>query len=194
MFPVTLFCYRVGSKKIGEYVKRFIVLMLSLILVGCVEKDSSERDHSSDDGADWDGSTEEPWGGGGSDHETGAEAPSSAECTEPPVIIHDELPVQPYNVDVQILAYVFMADACEVGIMTVDLFYRQETATDWNKVTMTPGEEEDVWQAMIGADSLASAKIYYYLRAVDNAGQESILPEDADSSLLQAFSFGVSTG
>ena len=121
----------VWVQNFGGHVKRFFVLMLALTLVGCFEKDSSERDDSSDDGADWDGSTEEPWGGGGSDHETGAEAPSSAECTEPPVIIHDELDhAQPSNVDVQILAYVFMDDACEVGIMTVDLFYRQETATD----------------------------------------------------------------
>ena len=77
--------------------------------------------------------------------------------------------------------------------MTVDLHYRQETATDWNKVTMTRGQEEGEWRGLISADALSSAKIYYYIRAVDKAGQEQIDPEDADTALLKAYFFGVST-
>ena len=139
------------------------------------------------------------WSGCGEDKVssvvTGAEENPLDECTAPPVIGHEEIDdAQPSNADVQILAYVYADEGCEVEIMTVDLFYRQETATDWNKVTMTRGQEEDEWRGMIGADALSSAKIYYYLRAVDKAGQESVLPEDADSALLKAFSFGVSTG
>jgi len=139
------------------------------------------------------------WAGCGDDKVasvvTGSEENALDECIDPPIIAHDEIDdAQPSDADVQILAYVFADDGCEVDIMTVDLLYRQETATDWNKVTMTRGQEEDEWRGMIGADALNSAKIYYYLRAVDKAGQESMLPEDADSSLLQAFSFGVSTG
>ena len=116
------------------------------------------------------------------------------ECTAPPMIDHDEISeAQPSNADVQIVAYVYADDGCEVDIMTVDLHYRQETATDWNKVTMTPGQEEDEWQGLIRADALSSAKIYYYIRAVDKAGQEQIQPEDADTALLKAYFFGVST-
>lgn len=125
---------------------------------------------------------------------TGAEENPLDECTAPPVIAHDEIDNgQPADADVQILAYVFADDGCEVEIMTVDLMYRQETASSWNKVTMTRGQEIDEWRGMIGSDSLTSAKIYYYLRAVDKAGQESFLPDDAEASLSNAFSFGVST-
>ena len=116
------------------------------------------------------------------------------ECTDPPLIDHDEISsAQPSNADVQIVAYVYADDGCEVDIMTVDLHYRQETATDWNKVTMTRGQEEDEWRGLITADALSSAKIYYYIRAVDKAGQEQIDPEDADTALLKAYFFGVST-
>ena len=116
------------------------------------------------------------------------------ECTDPPLIDHDEISTaQPKNADVQIVAYVYADDGCEVDIMTVDLHYRQETATDWNKVTMTRGQEEDEWRGLISADALSSAKIYYYIRAVDKAGQEQVDPEDADTALLKAYFFGVST-
>ena len=122
---------------------------------------------------------------------TGAEENPLDECTAPPEIAHDEIDdAQPSDADVQILAYVYADDGCEVEIMTVDLLYRPETATDYNKVTMTRGQSADEWRGMIGSDALNSAKIYYYLRAVDKAGQESFLPEDAD--LLNEFSFGVS--
>ena len=125
---------------------------------------------------------------------TGGEENALDECTAPPMIDHDEIgEAQPSNADVQILAYVYADDGCEVDIMTVDLHYRQETATEWNKVTMTRGQEPDQWRGMIGAESLSSAKIYYYIRAVDKAGQEQVDPEDADTSLLKAYYFGVST-
>ncbi len=124
----------------------------------------------------------------------GEEENALDECTDPPLIDHDEISeAQPSNADVQIIAYVYADDGCEVDIMTVDLHYRQETATDWNKITMTRGQEEDEWRGLISADALSSAKIYYYIRAVDKAGQEQIDPEDADTALLKAYYFGVST-
>ena len=125
---------------------------------------------------------------------TGAEENPLDECTSPPLIDHDEIDeAQPSNADVQILAYVYADEGCEVDIMTVDLHYRQETATEWNKVTMTRGQEPEQWRGMISADALSSAKIYYYIRAVDKAGQEQVDPEDADTALLKAYYFGVST-
>jgi hypothetical protein len=125
---------------------------------------------------------------------TGSEENALDECTDPPIIDHDEIDdAQQSNADVQILAYVYTDDGCEVEIMTVELHYRQETATEWNKITMTRGQEADEWKANILAQELNSAKIFYYLRAVDKAGQVSILPEDADTSLMRAFYFGVST-
>lgn len=124
---------------------------------------------------------------------TGGEENALDECTAPPVVDHDEIDQQTSNADVQILAYVYADGGCEVDIMTVDLHYRQETATEYNKITMTRGQEPDQWRGMIGADSLTSANIFYYIRAVDKAGQERVEPEDADSSLLKAYSFGVST-
>jgi len=125
---------------------------------------------------------------------TGAEENPLDECTSPPLIDHDEIDeAQGSNADVQILAYVYTDEGCEVDIMTVDLHYRQETAVEWNKVTMTRGQEEDQWRGMISADALSSAKIYYYIRAVDKAGQEQVDPEDADTAILKAYYFGVST-
>jgi len=125
---------------------------------------------------------------------TGGEENALDECTDPPVVDHDEISgSQPSNADVQILAYVYADGGCEVDIMTVDLHYRQETATEYNKVTMTRGQEPDQWRGMIGAESLTSAKIYYYIRAVDKAGQERVEPEDADTNLQKPYFFGVST-
>ena len=41
------------------------------------------------------------------------------ECTAPPLIDHDEISeAQPSNADVQIIAYVYADDGCEVDIMT----------------------------------------------------------------------------
>ena len=124
----------------------------------------------------------------------GAEENALDECTSPPLIDHDEIDdAQPSDADVQIIAYVYADEGCEVDIMTVDLHYRQETATEWNKITMTPGQETDEWRGRISAEELSSAKIYYYIRAIDKAGQEQIDPEDADTALLKAYYFGVST-
>ena len=125
----------------------------------------------------------------------GGEENALDECSAPPLIDHDEIDdAQPSNADVQIIAYVYADDGCEVDIMTVDLHYRQETATEWNKITMIPGQETDEWRGRISAEELNSAKIYYYIRAIDKAGQEQIDPEDADTALLKAYYFGVSTG
>ena len=124
----------------------------------------------------------------------GGEENALDECSAPPLIDHDEIDdAQPSNADVQIIAYVYADDGCEVDIMTVDLHYRQETATEWNKITMIPGQETDEWRGRISAEELNSAKIYYYIRAIDKAGQEQIDPEDADTALLKAYYFGVST-
>ncbi len=124
----------------------------------------------------------------------GGEENALDECTSPPLIDHDEIDdAQPSNADVQIIAYVYADEGCEVDIMTVDLHYRQETATEWNKITMIPGQETDEWRGRISAEELNSAKIYYYIRAIDKAGQEQVEPEGADTALLKAYYFGVST-
>ena len=125
---------------------------------------------------------------------TGGEENSLDECTSPPLIDHDEIDTaQSSDADVQILAYVYADEGCEVDIMTVDLHYRQETATEWNKITMTRGQEPEQWKGIIGSSALTAAKIYYYIRAVDKAGQEQVDPEDADDGLLNAYFFGVET-
>ena len=136
------------------------------------------------------GTPSDPFSGGNDNSDDQQRAP----CTSPPFIEHDELDsAQPSNADVLIVAYVFTGDRCEADVELVDLHYRQETATEWSIVTMTRGQELNEWRGVIPTSDLNSAKIYYYIRAVDNLGQEQIDPDNADTSLLSAYYFGVST-
>ena len=179
--------------------KMYWFMLMALFSIGCWNTPEDDDDDDWGEGAGWRNDTgngahhSDPFGDGESDG-SGDQTEPIDECTSPPLIDHDEIDsAQPSNADVQIIAYVYPANGCEAEITTVDLYFRQETATDWNRVTMTPGLEPDEWRGLISAYSLSSAKIYYYIRAEDTQGQETVEPEDADTALLKAYYFGVST-
>lgn len=172
-----------------------LFLALAFCLVGC-EMKGDEGDNDDDwgeEGDGWDGSTEEPWDAGPAAEEPETEAEPTGECTEAPIIEHDEIrDAQPSSADVLIVAHVYVGAGCEDN-PTVNLFFRPETVSEWDSIIMTRGQEEHRWRGIIGAHLLNSAKIYYYVRAVDEEGRETVLPEGADTAFLDAFSFGIST-
>ena len=169
------------------------LMLMTIFTLGCGNTKEDDDDDDWGAQAGWRNDTGPSNSlGGGNANGPGGTTPDA--CTSPPLIDHDEIDsAQPSMADVLITAYVYGDAECDVDITTVHLHYRQETATEWNRVTMTRGQDLHEWRGMIAAYELTAAKIYYYIRAVDEAGQEQIDPEGADDGLLNAYYFGVST-
>lgn len=71
------------------------------------------------------------------------------------------------------------------GVFTATLYYRNETdgSGDWKNIGFV-SVGSDLWEATIQADEQHSGGMWYYLRAVDHAQNESYFPDDGPADPL----------
>ena len=66
----------------------------------------------------------------------------------------------------------------DVGVVSVDLFYRTKATIDYLEVRMVE-EGDNTYNGVIPGEAVVEAGVEYYIRAKDNAGNTSTWPEDA---------------
>lgn len=67
----------------------------------------------------------------------------------------------------------------ESGVVSVTIYYKQETSSMWNAVELRPVDDEGSYEGAIPAEDVGSGGIDYYLSAMDREENVSSLPEDA---------------
>ena len=114
------------------------------------------------------------------------------EDVDGPIVEHDELTgSQSVTADVLITALV----SDESGVLTVALRYRQETSSEWIETSMTLTDAvSGSFRGIIPSGHIGSAKMRYYIYAVDKASNETYEPEGAHDEPFTAWSFNVTTG
>ncbi|RME22765.1 MAG: hypothetical protein D6798_15060, partial [Deltaproteobacteria bacterium] len=124
--------------------------LLVLALVGCGDKTDGSELIGGDAGAGTDSG------------DTGDTGPSvDLDCPE---IEHDEITEsQPYGENVPIEATV----TDPAGIFVVELYFKQETSSNWTRLTMSAAPGSDLYTAEIPGSQVRTGGMDYYLRAVD---------------------------
>ena len=111
------------------------------------------------------------------------ELPDTGVDVDPPQFQHNAIPSPQYvDEDVYVDARVWDEDS---QILAVQVFYRRQTASDWESGGMLLTEAEDVYGGNIQAEKMGSAGMHYYFKAVDTESNEGVYPEGAPADYLK---------
>jgi len=132
--------------------------------------------------------------GGGTKYIPEDEGPGQIDLVEDeegPVIEHEQIDEsKPGGVAVQITAEVWDEEG---EVLQVELYYAQSVSTDWQTENMSFDASNSQYRATIPATQVGSAEMRYYIKAIDQAFNETVDPIDADVDRFEAYTFGVST-
>ena len=107
-------------------------------------------------------------------NDTGSQSSGNA-----PTISHTPVEAaQVFGEDVAIEAEVGDADG---DLFVVRVYYRTETSTEWSYSGLS-GDVKTGYSGAITGTDVASAGMYYYLYAMDNEQNETLLPVNGDST------------
>jgi hypothetical protein len=81
----------------------------------------------------------------------------------------------------------------ESDVLQVELYYAQAVSIDWQTENMSFDASSGQYRATIPATQVGSAEMLYYIKAIDEAFNESVDPTDADEDRFEAYIFGVFT-
>lgn len=109
----------------------------------------------------------------------GQGGPLANDDTVPPVIVHNPInDAQVCGLDVAVTATVTDAGGAPA---VIEVVYSREDSVAWTARSFLPGGSADAWAATIPGDDVQSGGMWYYLRAIDDSGNESQMPEDGES-------------
>jgi hypothetical protein len=132
--------------------------------------------------------------GGGAKYIPGDDGPGQGDLKEDeegPVIEHEPIDEsKPGGVAVQITAEVWDEES---DVLQVELYYVQAVSIDWQTENMSFDASSGQYRATIPATQVGSAEMRYYIKAIDEAFNETVDPTDADVDRFEAYIFGVST-
>jgi hypothetical protein len=107
-------------------------------------------------------------------NDTGSQGSGAA-----PAINHTPVEAaQVFGEDVTVEAAVNDADG---DLFVVRVYYRTETSTEWSYSGLS-GDAKSNFSGVIAGADVESAGMYYYLYAMDNEQNETLLPVNGDSS------------
>lgn len=125
-------------------------------------------------------------GGGGSEVvKTGEGDTAAAVDTEPPVIEH--VPVEGSQIIDNAVEIVAVVTDVGEGLDVVRIYHRTNVETEHTEQEMS-AEGEGRWVGTIPAAAVTNSKVFYYIWALDKAGNEAEFPGAGNE-----LSFGVTT-
>ena len=97
---------------------------------------------------------------------------------DPPVIVHEAIETaQVYGDSVQLSATVTDEGT---GVFVVQAFYRQETSSMWEDITLMDMDGDFVYEGTIPGGDVLTGGMYYYLYAMDTSENETYEPEEGE--------------